>query len=476
VQGKRPDGAIPVKSTIRLKTILSILPVMVAALAAAGSMSVFSARSGMIRLATRQLAFKAETLKQYAESQWNLLVSQGFSEDADFRLAAERSIGAKAKSLLRLDSEWFLALDLDGRMVMSERLGDDADTAPPGLTATMRDGVTGALSFDARGGRRYGQAFYFEPFGWYVVASETADSIFQETDRMTVMLLAIVGVSTAVAAGLIVWQASGVTGPIVRLGDAMTDVLASNDFGRAIRIDDDDEIGALTAQFNALCREIDRSYRRIGDIAVREAKARTEIVERDIEALVALGKVAEFRDEETSAHTVRVGLYASLLAERFYPDEESRRVVTHAAPLHDLGKIGVPDAILLKPGRLDPDEMRVMRGHAVIGYEILAEFKNAFLSTGATIARSHHERYDGAGYPDGLAGDAIPLCGRILAVVDVFDALTSKRPYKEAWPVGEAFDYLADNRGGQFDPDVVDEFLARRDEVLAIIASNQGEG
>lgn len=141
-----------------------------------------------------------------------------------------------------------------------------------------------------------------------------------------------------------------------------------------------------------------------------------------------------------------------------------------AAPMHDIGKIGIPEHIRFKPGKLDPEEMAVMKQHARIGWEILtsAPFENALFTAASTIALSHHENFDGSGYPQGLKGDAIPMIDRIVAVVDVFDALTSTRPYKPAWELDRARDYIKENTGQHFDPHCVEAFLQDWDEVLEI--------
>jgi response regulator RpfG family c-di-GMP phosphodiesterase len=144
--------------------------------------------------------------------------------------------------------------------------------------------------------------------------------------------------------------------------------------------------------------------------------------------------------------------------------------------MHDIGKVGIPDGILLKPGTLDAMEMDVIRRHALIGYEILKNSPSHYLQLGATIARYHHEKYDGSGYPEGLKGEEIPLAARIVAVVDVFDALTTMRPYKQAWPLDEALDYLRANAGSHFDPRCIDAFLRRLDEIRMVYGQLQDTG
>jgi putative two-component system response regulator len=176
------------------------------------------------------------------------------------------------------------------------------------------------------------------------------------------------------------------------------------------------------------------------------------------ETLERLALAGEFRDDETHEHALRVGRTAQLLAARLDLAEQEVELIGRAAPLHDIGKLGVPDAILLKPGRLTADEFAVMKEHTLIGARILAGSVSAVLRSGEVIARSHHERWDGGGYPDGLSGEQIPLAGRLVAVADVFDALTHERPYKVAWPQDEAVAEIRRVAGEQFDPDVVRAF------------------
>jgi putative two-component system response regulator len=199
-------------------------------------------------------------------------------------------------------------------------------------------------------------------------------------------------------------------------------------------------------------------------------KATATVVEREQELILRLSKAAEFRDPETGAHIVRMARYSELIARRLGQSDEYCELILKAAPMHDLGKLGIPDGILLKAGKLTDDEFQVMTRHPLIGYEILAKSESQLIQFGAEIALSHHEKFDGTGYPHRLAGTAIPLCGRIVAVADVFDALTSERPYKSAWPVDKSRKLLEENSGSHFDPDCVAAFLAEWDAVLAIRA------
>ncbi|QEO26670.1 response regulator [Xanthomonas translucens] len=193
-----------------------------------------------------------------------------------------------------------------------------------------------------------------------------------------------------------------------------------------------------------------------------------EVEERERETLSRLARAIEYRDAGTSAYLERMAHVAGLIAEQLGLSEDEVRVIEMAASLHDMGKIAIPDAVLLKPGKLNEEEMAVMRMHPRIGYELLSGSQNRFIQVGALIALRHHERYDGSGYPDGLVGDAIPLEARIVAVADVFDALISPRPYKEAWTMDATLAYLYAQRGRLFDPRCVDALFCGREQLHMI--------
>ena len=201
------------------------------------------------------------------------------------------------------------------------------------------------------------------------------------------------------------------------------------------------------------------------DERVRERTA--QLSESQIEVLNRLARAAEFRDDDTGQHTLRVGQTAALLAQRLGCTEEQVDLIRQAAPLHDVGKIGISDLILLKPGKLTDEEFATMKTHASIGAALLSGGNSELVQIAERIASTHHERWDGRGYPQGISGESIPIEGRILAIADVFDALTHERPYKNAWPVEEAVAEIARQSGSQFDPQVVEAFLALpHDELL----------
>ena len=200
-----------------------------------------------------------------------------------------------------------------------------------------------------------------------------------------------------------------------------------------------------------------RDQNRLLEMRVRE---RTEqLYQSQIDAIHRLSRAVEYRDSESGVHTARMGLYIYHLATAvgFGPDE--CEIISTASSLHDIGKIGIPDSILKKPGNLTPEESEIMKTHTTIGAELLSGSTSKFLKIGEEIALTHHERWDGSGYPKGLKGGDIPLVGRICGLCDVFDALTSKRPFKEAWPGDDALEEIRKKSGSQFDPYVVDCFF-----------------
>lgn len=193
-----------------------------------------------------------------------------------------------------------------------------------------------------------------------------------------------------------------------------------------------------------------------------------EIEQTQREVIYRMGEIGEMRNKETGYHVRRVAEYAALLAHKWGLDAEECNLIRDAAPMHDIGKVGISDSILLKPGKLTEEEFEVMRSHSLIGYEVLKNSDRAILKAAATIAYEHHEKYDGSGYPRRLAGESIHIYGRITALADVFDALGSDRPYKKAWPLERILELLQSESGKHFDPVLVDLFFANLDEFLAI--------
>ena len=194
-----------------------------------------------------------------------------------------------------------------------------------------------------------------------------------------------------------------------------------------------------------------------------------------LDTIHRLARAAEYKDEDTGAHIQRMSQYSAAIARKMGLGDREVENMLYAAPMHDVGKIGIPDYILLKPGKLDLGEWEIMKKHSVIGAEILRGSDVEFIQLAETIALTHHEKWDGSGYPRELRGSDIPLAGRIVAIADVFDALTSARPYKEPFSIKKSLDIVQEGRGNHFDPDVVDAFFAIKDDILSIKEKHKDE-
>lgn len=243
-------------------------------------------------------------------------------------------------------------------------------------------------------------------------------------------------------------------------------------------------------KINGLMEERDRLYNQAREYNIRleqEVKERTwEIEDTQDATIIGFAKLAEYRDPETGLHLERIREYCKLVAEELMTNEKYKDLINKkyidsiykSSPLHDIGKVGIPDSILLKPGKLTPEEFEIMKQHSMIGGDAISEAEKrlrnkrlSFLAMGKVIAYYHHEKFDGTGYPQGLKGDKIPLSARIMALADVYDALISKRVYKEAWSHEATGEVIIKDSGRHFDPDVVDAFLKLKDEFLKISKS-----
>jgi putative two-component system response regulator len=210
--------------------------------------------------------------------------------------------------------------------------------------------------------------------------------------------------------------------------------------------------------------------------AVVKARVKTHLSLVDVDELrltrlqviQRLGRAAEYKDNETGMHVMRMSHYSRVLALAYGHSEKTADELFHAAPMHDIGKIGIPDSIMLKPGKLTDEEFAAMQKHPEIGAEILGESDSDLIELAKVVAMTHHEKWDGTGYPNQLKGEDIPIEGRIVALADVFDALTSVRPYKEAWSVEKAIDFMTEQKNKHFDPELVDLFVKELDKIIEI--------
>lgn len=198
-----------------------------------------------------------------------------------------------------------------------------------------------------------------------------------------------------------------------------------------------------------------------------------QLKQAHVDLVHRLGCAAEYKDTDTGEHIVRMSKYSKILALAYGMDEQHAELLRQAAPMHDIGKIGIPDAILLKPGKLTSDEFEYMKEHAQIGAKILANSPSPLLQLAHLLAMEHHEKWDGSGYPKGLKGEQISIEGRIVAIADVFDALTSKRPYKQAWSIDEALSHMRGQAGKHFDPQLIALFEGQLDAILEVYSHYQ---
>lgn len=225
-------------------------------------------------------------------------------------------------------------------------------------------------------------------------------------------------------------------------------------------------VGNLLALRMSLINPHDKAARLAHDV---ELAARESLAREHERIILRLSRLSRCRNEETGNHMRRVAHVAALVASELGMQAAFCEVIFQAAPMHDIGKVGIPDRILLKPGRLTPEEWEIMKTHTVIGYEVLKDSISPLLKMGAVIAYSHHEKFDGSGYPRGLSGEAIPIEGRIVAVADHLDALLSARPYKSSWRLEDAVELMRRHRGSHFDPACVDALLRNLDAVLEVL-------
>jgi len=207
-------------------------------------------------------------------------------------------------------------------------------------------------------------------------------------------------------------------------------------------------------------RELDR---KVHEQTYQLNQTRLQIIER-------LGRAAEYKDDDTGLHVIRMSRYSYILGLAAGMSESEAEMLMSAAPMHDIGKIGIPDNILKKPGKLDNEEFDIMRTHCEIGAKIIGDDSSELLKMAKIVAMSHHEKWNGFGYPNKLKGEEIPRIGRIVAIADVFDALTSKRPYKDAWSIEDAVQLLEESAGEHFDPQLVSLFIGVLPEVLEVKA------
>lgn len=249
--------------------------------------------------------------------------------------------------------------------------------------------------------------------------------------------------------------------PLRKLCTTANTIAQTQNYTTHLSIDRDDEIGQMGRSFNEMIESINDAMNEITSL-------NDEVEDTQREIVFTMGTIAERRSKETGNHVKRVAAYTKLLALHLGLDEKEAEMLRQASPMHDIGKIAIPDAILNKPGKFSDEEQNIMNSHAKLGYDMLKMSNRTLLKMSAIVAYEHHEKYDGTGYPRGLKGSDIHIYGRITAVADVFDALGSDRVYKKAWPDDEIFVFFKDQKGKHFDPELIDIFFNNLNQFLSI--------
>lgn len=255
--------------------------------------------------------------------------------------------------------------------------------------------------------------------------------------------------------------ATNLISPVITLLKTAKKITRTQDYTQQAQIHRNDEIGQLADAFNTMTRGIDNALSEVTTL-------NKEIEDTQREVVFTMGSIGESRSRETGNHVRRVAEYSKLLALYYGLSNEESEMLKQASPMHDIGKVAIPDAVLNKPGRFDEEERRIMDTHAALGYDMLKHSNRPLLLMAATVAYEHHEKWDGSGYPRGLSGENINIYGRITALADVFDALGSERIYKKAWDDEKIFAFFKEERGKHFDPALIDIFFDHLDEFLLV--------
>ncbi|MDD5158148.1 HD domain-containing phosphohydrolase [Sulfurimonas sp.] len=255
--------------------------------------------------------------------------------------------------------------------------------------------------------------------------------------------------------------ATNLISPVITLLKTAKKITKTQDYTQQVEIHRDDEVGQLANAFNTMIKGIDKALNEVTAL-------NKEVEDTQREVVFTMGSIGESRSKETGNHVKRVAEYSKLLALYYGLSGEESEMLKQASPMHDIGKVAIPDAVLNKPGRFDEDERRIMDTHAALGYDMLKHSNRPLLLMAATVAYEHHEKWDGSGYPRGLSEGDIHIYGRITALADVFDALGSDRIYKKAWEDEKIFAFFKEERGKHFDPALIDIFFNHLDEFLLI--------
>ncbi len=436
-----------------------IIPLVTSVLLVSAVLFSLEAQNKMIRNANRYITYKAEQLRDHMHSEWQILERLQLEKELEYTTAFQKSMQTYAYSLLRSETEDILVFDTNGTLLYrfglelpsTEKLSYMSKRLTHPLTPGWYDGTLFQES-------RIGVVFSFQPLDWIVTVTEKRSQFFLSTFR----IIRTQGIILLASLSLIILAVSLYVGYITRPAENLAKTIAlisdTHNLSHRAKIENDDEIGLIAERFNNMISALQVSQEQIERTRQAEILSRNKAVQSEYETLYLVGKLADFRDAQTSEHQDRISNLARLFASLLGMNTVEQEVLFNSARLHDIGKVAIPDSILLKPGKLTPEEFRIIETHTTRGFELLHNSHSEYLKAGAIIANTHHERWDGTGYPGKIAGENIPLFGRIVSILDVFDALISARPYKEPWPVHKARLYIIEHSGTQFDPALIKIF------------------
>ncbi|MDC7218313.1 MAG: HD domain-containing protein [Spirochaetales bacterium] len=454
---------------IKTKILLPVIPLLVSCFFISGALSLRMSRNNIITQSGGFIRYKLNLVSQYAAGQWSQLVINDMLQRDDYRKYAEESIRDFALQTITPSEEIILTIHEEENLVFctDNVLGKEYDSLSQ-LKPTSY--YNGQLYEYALGNQLFlGQEKYIEGLEWHIYYLQKKNLFTADIRRITINNIIIFTTAFIIIIVGIVLVLNFMINPINQVKTAIRKIMDERDFSHSVPVRSTDEVGDLTMNFNNMIASVDLAQKKLKSYAVKEAVSSKLVYQREIEALELLGRASDYKDVETGNHVKRVSAYSCLIAEAIGIADEYIELLSLSAPLHDIGKLGIPDNILLKKGKLSGEEKEIMQSHTTMGFEILSNCSSKYLKAGAVIAHTHHEKYDGTGYPRGLAGEEISLFGRIVSVADVFDALTTVRPYKQAWPVEKALELIESEKGRHFDPKMVDVFIQRRKEIENIL-------
>ncbi len=456
---------------LKKKILLFLIPLLACSFTISAYISLLSSRQSLFTVSGEFMNYKMQQLLNYSKSQWTNLRTSGFKDDPLYIDIVHKSIESFAEGTIRKSTEYIFAVDKNGHLVFTT--GE--------INYNEKEGVKlnkGSLhqknilhDFTISGKKYIGITANIQEFGWDMFLVEEKKSFLKDIVKMTYIQVLLFTVSLAIIIVAVLVVLGIMLGPIDRIRNAIHDISVHKNFSRKVKIEYPDEIGELAYEFNEMTSNLDLAYKKLKKYALDKAIASKNVFLREYETLTVLAHASEYKDPETGAHISRVSSYSLLLSKALGHSNEMQELIYYAAPLHDIGKLGIPDVILLKQDKLTSQEFEIIKTHTTIGHRILTNSSSKYLKAGAVISRSHHEKYDGTGYPDSLRGEEIPILGRIVSIADVFDALTSKRPYKSPWSFERALDYLFDKKGEHFDPYIIELFLNNISEIRRVFES-----